>query len=112
MYDKYEIKSYQNYYEMKDSDSDSEKIESTLTSKKNTYINSKKYSDNIFQPEFIFSNETNNTSFYKSDPKSKYRKFNNHNVSQNILDPYFNYNICKKKKFRSSIKLCGGKILI
>lgn len=34
MYDKYEIKSYQNYYEMKDSDSDSEKIESTLTSKK------------------------------------------------------------------------------
>ena len=97
MYDKYEIKSYQNYYEMKDSDSDSEKIESTLTSKKNTYINSKKYSDNIFQPEFIFSNETNNTSFYKSDPKSKYRKLNNHNVSQNILDPDFNYNIWKKK---------------
>ena len=86
MNDKYEIKTYPEYFKFDDSDTETEKTKSALKGKKKaTYINPKKFSDQVFQPECIFTKEKNNISFYESDSNNscynvkKYKSLNKKN---------------------------------
>ena len=73
MFDKYETKSYPEYFQLEDSDTETEKIQSTLKCKKETYVNTKRFSDDFFEPECIFTKENRNISFYQSDSTNSYR---------------------------------------
>ena len=73
MLDKYEIRTYPEYFQLDDSDIETDRIKSTVSNKKATYINPKRISLEEFQPECIFINEDKNISFYQSDSKSSYK---------------------------------------
>ena len=94
MLDKYEVKSYPDYLQIEESDSINENGNSTLKSKKTDYINTKKYSDNSFQPECVIIRNNNNISYYQSDSKNSYRsrKYLNQNIAQE------GYNFTNRKK--------------
>ena len=94
MFNKYEVKSYPEYLQNEEPDSDNKNEESTLKSKKTYYMNNKKYSDNSFQPECIIIRNNNNNAFYQSDSKNNYRgrKSLNEYVTQG------GYNFTSRKK--------------
>ena len=86
MFDKYETKSYPDYFQLEDSDTETEKIKSTLKCKKETYVNPKRFSDDVFEPECIFTKENRNISFYQSDSRNSYRdrKYKSFNKNYDI----------------------------
>ena len=86
MFDKYETKTYPEYFQIDDSDTETEKIKSTLKSKKATYINPKRFSDDVFHPECIFTKENRNISFFQSDSRNSYkdRKYKSLNKNYDI----------------------------
>ena len=90
MNDKYEIKTYPEYFKFDDSDTETEKTKSALKGKKKaTYINPKKFSDQVFQPECIFTKEKNNISFYESDSNNscyKVKKYKSLNKKNNKIN--------------------------
>ena len=90
MNDKYEIKTYPEYFKVDDSDTETEKTKSALKGKKKaTYINPKKFSDQVFQPECIFTKEKNNISFYESDSNNscyKVKKYKSLNKKNNKIN--------------------------
>ncbi len=93
MLDKYEIRTYPEYFQLDDSDIETERIKSTVSNKKATYINPKRISLEEFQPECIFINEDKNISFYQSDSKSSYkeRKYKSLNQKLNNRNNEFNH---------------------
>ena len=75
MFNRYDIKTYPDNLKVEDSYTETEtKMESTLKSKNAAYANQKKLSDEVFQPEYIFTKEKNNISFSKSKKSNKERK--------------------------------------
>jgi hypothetical protein len=100
MYDKYEIKTYPEYFQMDDSDTDTEKVKSTLKMKKATYVNPKRFSDEVFQPECIFTKEKNNISFYQSDSNEsfknkKYKSLSRENNNKNYDSDFINRKVSR-----------------
>ena len=89
MLDKYEVKSYPDYLQIEESDSNTENEKSTLKSKKTYYMNANKYYDNSYQPECIIIRNNNNTAFYQSDSKNSYR--NKKNLIQNNMQGGYNF---------------------
>ena len=95
MYDRYEIKTYPEYFQIDDSDTETEKIKSTLKMKKTTYVNPKKFSEEVFQPECIFTKEKSNISFYQSDSNEsfknkKYKSLSKENNNRNYDSDFIN----------------------
>ena len=90
MNEKYEIKTYPEYFKFDDSDTDTEKIKTKIKSnKKATFINPKKFYNEVFQPECIFTKEKNNISFYESDSNNscyKDRKYKSLNKKNNKIN--------------------------
>ena len=89
MFDKYEVKSYPDYLQIEESDSNTENEKSTLKSKKTYYMDANKYSDNSYQPECIIIRNNNNTAFYQSDSRNSYR--NKKNLTQNKMKNIYNF---------------------
>ena len=101
MYDKYEIKTYPEYFQMDDSDTETEKIKSTLKMKKATYINPKRYSDAVFQPECIFTKEKNNISFYQSDSNESFKNKKYKSLSKENNNKNYDSDVINRKASRS-----------
>ena len=103
MYDKYEIKTYPESFQMDDSDTETEKIKSTIKMKKATYVNPNRFSDQVFQPECIFTKEKNNIFFYQSDSNESFKnkKFKSLNKENNNKN--YDSDVINKKIFRSPI---------
>ena len=103
MYDKYEIKTYPESFQMDDSDTETEKIKSTIKMKKATYVNPNRFSDQVFQPECIFTKEKNNIFFYQSDSNESFKnkKFKSLNKENNNKN--YDSDVINKKVFRSPI---------
>ena len=95
MFDKYEIKTYPEYTQFDDSDTESDLKKTTASSKKITYINPKRISLN--QTECIFTND-NNISFYQSDSKSSYKERKYKSLNRNLKNRNDEFNLLKKKK--------------
>ena len=89
MFDKYEVKSYPDYLQIEESDSNTENGKSTLKSKKTYYMNSNKNTDNSYQPECIIIRNNNNTAFFQSDSKNSYRS--KKNLTQNKMQGRYNF---------------------
>ena len=89
MFNKYEVKSYPDYLQIEESDSNTENEKSTLKSKKTYYMNANKYSDNSYQPECIIIRNNNNTAFYQSDSRNSYR--NKKYLNQNKMKSNYNF---------------------
>ena len=103
MYDKYEIKTNPEFFQMDDSDTETEKIKSTIKMKKATYVNPNRFSDQVFQPECIFIKEKNNIFVYQSDSNEsfknkKYKSLNKENNNKNYDSDAIN-----KKVFRPPV---------
>ena len=97
MLDKYEIRTYPEYFQLDDSDTETERIKSTVSSKKATYINPKRISLEEFQPECIFINEDKNISFYQSDSKSSYKERKYKSLNQKLNNRNNEFNHIKRK---------------
>ena len=98
MLDKYEIRTYPEYFQLDDSDIETERIKSTVSSKKATYINPKRISLEEFQPECIFINEDKNISFYQSDSKSSYKERKYKSLNQKLNNRNNEFNHIKRKE--------------
>ena len=83
MFEKYQKRTYPEYFQPEDSETDKEVLKSTLKCKKASYINPIKHSDVIFQPECIFTQENKNISFYESDSNSSYKDRKNKSLNRN-----------------------------
>ena len=88
MFEKYQKRTNPEYFQIEDSETEKEVLKSTLKCKKATYINPKKFSDAVFQPECIFTKENKNISFYESDSNNsykdrKYKSLNKNNFNGN-----------------------------
>jgi len=94
MFNKYEVKSYPDYLQIEESDSNTENEKSTLKSKKTYYMNDNKYTDNSYQPECIIIRNSNNTAFFQSDSKNSYR--NKKNLTKNLMQGGYNFTNRKK----------------
>ena len=78
---KYDHNTYPEYLQIEDSDTENGNMK-FIEEKKATYVNSHPFSDEIFQPECIFSKEKNNISFFQSDAKNKKYKSLGKNMNQ------------------------------
>ena len=94
MFDKYEIRTYPEYVQFDDSDTESDLKKTTASSKKMTYINPKRISLN--QTECIFTND-NNISFYQSDSKSSYKERKYKSLNRNLKNRNDEFDLLKKK---------------
>ena len=94
MFDKYEIRTYPEYVQFDDSDTESDLKKTTASSKKMTYINPKRISLN--QTECIFTND-NNISFYQSDSKSSYKERKYKSLNRNLKNRNDEFDLFKKK---------------
>ena len=94
MFDKYEIRTYPEYVQFDDSDTESDLKKTTASSKKMTYINPKRISLN--QTECIFTND-NNISFYQSDLKSSYKERKYKSLNRNLKNRNDEFDLFKKK---------------
>ena len=80
MFEKYQKRTNPEYFHPEDSETDKEVLKSTLKCKKATYINPKKYSDAVFQPDYDFTKENKNISFYESDSNNSYKDRKNNSL--------------------------------
>ena len=96
MFDKYEVRSYPNYFQMEYLDTDTEKFNTTYKKVKNNY----KISDNNFQKGYILSKEKDNISIYQSDSKNTYKKIQYQNINKDIK-PAFRYTNRRKTSIPS-----------
>ena len=97
MFDKYEVRSYPNYFQMEYSDSDTEKFNSTFKKRKNNHINQNNNSDNIFHQEL---KEKDNIFNYLTNSKDTYQGGLYENINQEIK-PDFKFNKQKKNSIPS-----------
>ena len=94
MYDKYETKTYPEYFQLEDSDTETEKIKSTLKTKKATHTNEKKF----FQPDFFFTKEKKNISFYQSDSRgSSYKERKYKSLNKKLSDTNYDSDVIYMK---------------
>ena len=95
MFEKYEIRTYPEYTQFDDSDTETEKLKSNILNKKDTYINPKRIS--LDQAECIFSKEDKNLSFYQSDSKSSFKERKYKSLNQKMNNRNNEFNLEKKK---------------
>ena len=92
MFDKYEIKTYPEYYEQENTETDSENEIRNMPFKKTTYINEKIY-PNENMDKCIFTKENDNIGFYQSDAnnKIKEKKSKNKKIQRYIVPSITTY---------------------
>ena len=141
MFEKYQKRTYPEYFQPEESETDKEVLKSTLKCKKATYINPKKYSDAVFQPDCVFTEENKNISFYESDSNNSYKDKKNKSLhhknfksnydsdaisnsknslqKKNIIQEQFTYNYTNieenpnnnKKNIQSNQRICLDSFL-
>ena len=96
MFEKYKVNSYPDFIENYDSDTGLNKVKPSFGNKLSTCISNELYSNNSFQPECIYSKESNNNSLFQSDSKNNFRSLKYNNLSHNIAEENYIYGNRKK----------------
>lgn len=96
IFEKYKVNSYPDYIENDDSDTGIIKVKPSFENKQSTCISNEIYSNNSFQPECIYSKESNNNSLFQSDSKNSFRSLKYNNLSHNLPEENYVYGNRKK----------------
>ena len=110
MFNKYEVSSYQDYFQLEYPKKDKEKIKSTFKNIKNNYINQKINSDKNLSQEFVISKGKDSIYNILSGKKNTIQRTQYGGINRDIKTDFKYSNI--KKKYNTFSKLCGTKIFM
>lgn len=96
MFEKYKVNSYPDFVENYYSDNGLDKVKPSFENKQSTCFSHELYSNNSFQPECIYSKETNNNSLFQSDSKNSFRSLKYNNLNHNLVEENYIYGNRKK----------------
>ena len=96
MFEKYKVNSYPDFVENYYSDNGLDKVKPSFENKQSTCFSHELYSNNSFQPECIYSKETNNNSLFQSDSKNSFRSLKYNNLNHNLVEDNYIYGNRKK----------------
>ena len=96
IFEKYKVNSYPGYIENYDSEAGLDKVKPSFNNKQSTFFSNEIYSNNSFQPEYIYSKESSNNSLFQSDSKNSFRSLKYNNLHHNIAEGNYIYGNRKK----------------
>ena len=96
IFEKYKVNSYPGIIENDYSEAGLDKVKPSFGNKQSTCFSNEIYSNNSFQPEYIYSRESNNNSLFQSDSKNSFRSLKYNNFHHNIAEENYIYGNRKK----------------